>query len=142
MYQLYSPLFFFNITNRDRITPKRERESRTSWLVTANYVSKRNSRVNGKFPCARTSTRLRSSSLFSLRAWPTIRKINLYLKFLMCCSEKTLHRYFKYYLNYLYITGKNYLSLLFLFCSFVFDIRLEEDRKNFLIKAYIKKIFW
>lgn len=119
MYQLYSPLLFRVSRIVIALHLKRERESRTSWLATANYVSKRNSRVNGKFPCARTSTRLRSSRLFSLRAWPTIRKINLYLKFSMRCSEKTLHRYFKYYLNYLYITGKKlYLSLLSPFLFF------------------------
>lgn len=89
MYQLYSPLLSripqimiaLHISANDR-------KSRASLLVTANYVSERNSRANRKFSRARTSTLLRSSSPFSLRAWPTIRKINLYLKFPRCAAPR------------------------------------------------------
>ena len=61
---------------------KRERESRASSLVTANYVSKRNSLADGKsLSRAGTSTRLRSSSPFLLRAWPTAEDKSLFKVF-------------------------------------------------------------
>lgn len=77
-------------SNRDPITHKRERPKVTGLFTskTANYVSKWNSRANGKFPRARTSMLLRSSNPFSLRGWSTIRKINLYLKFSRCVAPR------------------------------------------------------
>lgn len=108
-------------------------------LVTANYVSKRNSRADRK-SLSRAPELLRDCVLQVLFRFEPgqLRKINLCLKFSVRCSRKTLRRYFKCYSNWLYIAGKKLSQ--FTFSPSVFfhaDIIPEEGAVKFLIKAGI-----